>query len=411
MEAAGGSPAGLLRPLREHQFRLLWSGQAISSLGDPLFPFALAFLALDTGRGAAGVGVVFAARGLAGALATLVGGVLADRLPRRHLMIGADLMRAVLISVVALLPASSPGAVLAALVFLIGIGESVFRPAYSATLPATLPAGMLQLANSLTSVTLRTTSLLGPALAGLLVAVTGPRTALLVDAGTFLASIGTLLLMREPAQTGPSVQRRLWPAALEGVAAVVTRPWIAIMTAAAFVQVALSVAPWVVLLPVVSQQRLGGSASYAAILVAFGLGGVGGGLIAGRLRTRTPGTVACLCLTPYALALAALGAGLPLPVVAGVHLVAGAGLEVYNVLWVTALQRDVPNELLGRVFAIDQVGTLALTPLAYLATAPAAQAFGAAPILLVGAVATIASTWLPLLHGGVRRFSSVPSRS
>jgi len=407
LDAAGRATAGLLRPLREGQFRLLWSGQAISALGDPVFPFAIAFLALDTGRGAAGVGVVFAARATAGALVTLIGGVLADRLPRRYLMIGADLLRAVVITAIVLQPAGSPAAILAALVFLVGVGESLFRPAYSATLPATVPAELLQVANSLTSVTLRTTSLLGPALAGLLVALTGPRVALLVDAATFLASIGTLTLMRDPAPRGPSVRRSLWSSALEGLDAVRRRRWIALMVVAAFAQVALAVAPWVVLLPVVSQQRLGGSPSYATILVAFGLGGVGGAVAAGRVKTDAPGTVACLCLTPFALALAALAAGLPLPLVAAVHLLAGAGLEVYNVLWATALQRDVPNELLGRVFAIDQVGTLALTPLAYAATAPAAQAFGAAPVLLAGAVATLASTWLPLLDPGVRRFSSL----
>ena len=146
----------------------------------------------------------------------------------------------------------------------------------------------------------------------------------------------------------------------EGFAAIVARRWIGIEILAGAVQVALSLAPWLVLLPVLANLQLGGSASYAALLSAMAAGTVIGAIVGGRVRTGVPGVVACLALLPFTAALAGLWAGVPLPALVVLHLLAGIGTEVYGVLWVSSLQADVPSAVLGRVFSIDQLGAMAL---------------------------------------------------
>src|SRR5262245_27892521 len=79
--------------LRRKGFGLLWAGQTLSALGDPIFPFAMAFWAIDNDQGASGVAIIFAARGIAVAFTVVFGGVLADRLRRKNVMIAADLLR------------------------------------------------------------------------------------------------------------------------------------------------------------------------------------------------------------------------------------------------------------------------------------------------------------------------------
>ena len=143
-------------------FRLLWLGQAVSTVGDQIFPVAVTITVLNSGGGFTEVGLVLAARWLAVVLFALVGGVWADRLPRTLVMRGADVFRAAAVLGLAMLPTTPHVAVLMLLVFLVGGGEAFFRPAETALLPSILPPERLGAANALIVLSYRTASVVDP---------------------------------------------------------------------------------------------------------------------------------------------------------------------------------------------------------------------------------------------------------
>ena len=167
---------GRFGPLRERQFRLLWFARTGSAFGDSLIPVALIWaVSHDLGAGATGVGLVLASYWIGGAAVTLAGGVWADRLPRRAVMIGADLVRLGTQATTAVLLFAGTAHVwqLAMLQGIAGAAAGFFNPASKALIPQTVSAGRLQPANALISLSRSTTNVFGPALAGAIVAVAG----------------------------------------------------------------------------------------------------------------------------------------------------------------------------------------------------------------------------------------------
>ncbi|MFE9976659.1 MFS transporter [Streptomyces hirsutus] len=394
---------------RNRDFRALWIGQACSALGDPIFPFAIAFLALDRGENAIGVGSVLAARALATVCATLVGGVFADRFRRTRIMIVADVVRLTVILAIIAVAEQTPLFFLALLVFVVGLGEAAFRPAYSAVVPALVPPEDRQWANAMTTLARRGGGIAGPAIAAALVAATSPQVALVVDAATFVISIAFLMLVREPKMTGEegkAAPRRSFVADVrEGFAAVVRRRWLAIEICAGTIQVTAALAPWLVLLPVVANGRQFGTAVYAGLLVAMSAGAVLGALVGARISSTRPGVVASLALLPFTLALVGLAQHWPFVVLLILHFAAGVGTEIYGVLWMTAIQRSVPANILGRVFAIDQLGSMALLPVGMVAAGALADAGGARTVLMIAAAVNLVIAVGPLVFADVRVFA------
>ncbi len=384
-------------------FRLLWTGQAVSAVGDMVFPVAVAVFVLDSGGDVGDVGLVLAARFAALVLFALFGGVWADRLRRTHVMIGADLLRALAVLGLALVPGTPSVPVLALLTFVVGGGEAFFRPAYGALLPTILPAERLPAANSLSSTSQNFARVIGPGLGGLLVATAGPRTAFLVDAATFAASLLTLLRIGEPGHDAAS-RRPILREIGEGFGAVRDRPWIAAILVLAAVQLMLAVAPVTVLLPIVSRERLGGDSAYGLVLALGALGSLVGALVAGRWRPRRRGAVAVLSLVPLALEPIALGAPVTLGWVVGAFFLAGLGLGPFIVYWESALQVDVPRHLLARVVSVDWMSSFALLPLGLALAGPAVNAFGRGPVLGLAAAVCVLPSLLVLLVPGVPEF-------
>ncbi|HVQ93707.1 MAG TPA: MFS transporter, partial [Mycobacteriales bacterium] len=252
--------------------------------------------------------------------------------------------------------------------------------------------------------------------AGVLVAATSPLVALWVDTASFVASLVTLALLRSREEQ-PAVRPRL-PGIrhavrevgtdfVEGVRAVTGRPWVAASIAMATAIMTLSVAPAFVLLPLAAQDRLGGPTGYGLVLAGLGIGSLVGSVIGGRIRPRRPGVVATAGVLTITCSVSAL-ALLPLPGVVAAWAVAGVGVSIFQILWVTALQRDVPDEVLGRVLALDWLGTSGLMPLGYALAGPLALAVGAKPVLLAGALVVLIAAPLPLLVRGGTTFSSTP---
>jgi MFS family permease len=398
-ERLRGSVVGL------RDFRLLWVGQAVSAVGDQIFPVAVTITVLNSGGRVTQVGLVLAARWLAFVLLAPVGGVWADRLPRTLVMRAADAFRAVAVLGLAMLPAAPPLWVLALLVFLVGGGEAFFRPAETALLPSILPPERLRPANALITVSYRSAAVTGPGLGALVVvAAGGTRPAFVLNSLTFLVSLVTLTMLREPARVRVDAADRagMVREILDGVAEVRQRPWVAAVLGLAAVTLMLVIAPETVLLPVVGRQQFGTDAVYATSLALFAAGGIVGGVVALRWRPRRPGLVGAIGWLPFTLVLLVLAFPAAPWRFYVAYFVAGVGFEPFNVYWQTALQREIPADRLARVSSLDWMASLALLPVGMALTGPAVAAFGQGAVLAVAAVVNVAGTVLVLRVPGVK---------
>ena len=211
--------------LSSRQFALLWSGQAVSQIGDGVFTIALAIEAIDLTHSASGLAYILAARTLPAVLLVLVGGVVCDRLSRRIVMLAADVLRGVAVGAIAYLVATHQAAEwqLIVLSVIFGIGDAFFQPASNAIIPDIVEADLLVSASSLSMTSQQFgTSLVGPALGGVVVAAIGISGSFAFDAGTFVVSSGKvghwLSIVRSRLRSRPgyvvaSSAHRLGPAA------------------------------------------------------------------------------------------------------------------------------------------------------------------------------------------------------
>lgn len=392
-------------PLHVPAFRWLFAGQAISSVGDQLFPVAVAALVVTRGGTAGELGIVLAARFAALVLFALLGGVWADRLPRVRVLQAADVLRLVAALGLALAALGSMPSVwlLAPLVFMVGAGEAFFRPAYGALLPTVLPPGLLAAGNGLSAASRAVAEVAGPGLAGLVLIFASPGTLFALDAATFTISLATLLRVAEPPFT-PAARRRLRTEVGEGVAAVRQRPWIAAILAMASLQLLVAVAPTIVLLPLVVRDTGAAPSTYGLVLAVGAVGGLLGALLATRWGPAHRGQVGLMLLTAWAVLPLALLLEAPVAGLAVAWFVGTLGLGPFNVWWETALQQAVPRELLARVVSLDWLCSLALLPLGLALVGPVVAWTGRGPLLVAAIVVMLVTSLLPLLVPGVRDF-------
>jgi MFS family permease len=374
---------GALAVLREREFRLLYAGQTVSLLGDGILNVALAFAVLDLTGSVSDLGFVLAVSKVPVVLTILAGGVIADRLPRRAVMVVADLVRMGCLGATGLLLVSGDATLWELLVLQAGAGTAAgfFYPASTGLVPLTVPASMLQQANALRGLSESLGRIVGPAIAGILVVAAGSGWALTVDAVTFGVSATSLVLLRLPAHVPPLPQRFLLDLA-DGWREFRSRTWVWATVIFAGSLGNLFTAALPVLGPQIARQHLGGAGAWAAISAAQGVGGLFAGLIVLGVRVRRPLVAANigwgLLVVPNLL----LGLVAPWPIVAVGMLAGGAGLAVGQALWDTALQRHVPAEALSRVSSYDWFGSLVLNPVGFALVGPIAGAVGARATLI-----------------------------
>jgi MFS family permease len=382
-----------LRPLRHRDFRLLWTGLAVSLVGSGLWLVALAWQVIELGGGPTELSLVTALYSVGLLAFLLVGGVAADRLPQRLLMLASDVVRAVVLLVLGLLSVSGDLRIwhLAAGSLVIGAGEAFFFPSYTAILPRLLPEGELLAANGLEG-TLRPLAqqAAGPAIGGVAVAALSPGVAILAGALTYVVSAGCLLAMNVRPVKATSAPPAPGLAAVlidlrEGWRYVRTTSWLWATLLFALALVLFIVGPLEVLLPFAIRDNLGGGADeYGLALAAFGVGGAVGALAisSGKLPRRYL-TVMILMWGLGSLPFAALGVAGALWIVCLALFVVGATYSAAMVIWGTLLQRRVPEGLRGRVSSLDFFVSLALMPVSMAVAGPAGAAFGLTAVFLV----------------------------
>ena len=380
-----------LAPLRVPDFRRLVTGTAVSRFGNGLASVALAFAVLDLTGSITLLGLVVATRSIANVALVLLGGVLADRLPRGLLLTGS----AVLSGVTQLCTAGVVAARLD-LVWLIvllaavnGAASAVSQPLATALVRQTLPAEALQEGNALARMSGNVTSLLGTAVAGVLVAFAGSATAVAIDGVTFLLAAAAWARLRTAAPARGETTSFLQDLAL-GWHAFRTQRWLWSIVAAFTVSNCFYAGAVLVLGPVYADATIGRPA-WGLVQAALPAGFVLGGVVALRLRPRRPLVIAVICALPFPLVALALGVVPETWVLLAAFLVAGAGAEVFEVLWATTMQRRVPAELLARVSSYDLLGSFVAIPLGQLLAAPASAALGIRPsLVLAGAIGAAA---------------------
>lgn len=390
--------------LISRRFGYLWTGQLVSAIGDPLLPFALAVALLADGGSGTDLALVFGGRALALLISVAAGGLAADLLSPVPVMVAAEAVRITTVTLIALSLGDPRLPVLVALVVCFGIADGFFKPAYKAVVPAVVPEVAQQNANSKISAAQQTGKLLGPALAGIIVGTLGARVAVAVDAVSFAVSLA-LLVPLIGVTAAPRKSRNLLRESVAGLSLVARTTWLYATILVSLIQVAFCFSVWLVLLPIVLKVAESQFA-YSACLTCLGLGALLGALCSARLRGPRPGTAALLGLTPFAVVLLLLATAPPLWLLAAAHVAAGFGLEVYGVLWVTAVQREVPRHLLGRVFSIDMLGGLALAPLGIAAVPGLAGLVGNAGLAAAAGVAGLLIVVVPLMSDQVRRLGS-----
>ena len=376
---------GRFGPLTERPFRLLWLGRMGSSIGDSLIPVALAFAVLRIGGGATGLGIVLAAFTIGRASFVVVGGVWADRLPRRAVMITADLVRFSTQATTAALLIGHSAHVwqLAALQAVAGAAGGFFAPASTALVPQTVSGPRLQEANALLSLTQSATNIFGPAASGAIVAAAGPGWVFVIDAGSFVVSAGFLAALRVEAHVRPAAQR-FWRDLAEGWQEVRRHRWLT----AGFLGFALGnvgIGMYLVLGPLVAREHLGGAQAWGLILTSGAVGGVLGGFLVYRFRPRHPVAAAFAVWSVGAAPALALVPPLPVAAIMAASAVLSIVVIVGNTLWETALQQEVRPDRLARVGSIDWLLSLCLMPAGQALAGPLSGSLGVRATLLVAA--------------------------
>ena len=327
---------------------------------------------------------------------TLLGGVLADRVPQRHLLLTVALVQAGAVAVVAVLSLVGVLALwqLAAAALAVGLATGLYYPAYSAQLPALVPEGDLLAANGLEgAVRPVLQNAAGPAAAGFLVAALSPGAALAATAAvSLLAAAYLLALPVTPVRRGTTAGDSAPPGVLtdlrEGFSYMVRTPWLFATLLFASLMVLAFLGPLEVLVPFAIRDAGGGPTQHAYVLAAFGIGGAIGSLVVASLRL--PRRYLTVMLSLWGLgcvpmAVFGLTTSLWLMVAAGA--VIGATFEAGTVIWGTLLQRRVPPSLLGRVSSLDFFVSLSLMPLSMALAGPASGLIGSAATFLVAGLA------------------------
>jgi MFS family permease len=387
-----------LDPLSYRPFRLLAIGRVVDMLGTAIGPVALAFAVLDLTHSSTALGLVVASFSLANVVFLLLGGVVADRLPRNLVLLGscagAAAVETALTAVVAARIDSVP--LLAALAALGGALAAFAFPASSALLPSTVPEQIRQQATALARLGTNGALVVGSSLAGVIVGLAGPAWGLGIDAGSYVVAGGLYAAVHVPRVQGPGVSdgaaraagpaaEPIWRELVHGWRIFSSRRWLWVVVAAFGIINACWGGALGVLGPVIADETFG-RIWWGAISGALTLGLVFGGLIALRLRRRRLLGFGMACMFGQVLLLICLGAAPLVPVLLAGALVAGVALEQFGVAWDLSMQQHVPADSLARAYSYDMLGSLVATPLGEVLAGPLATHFGARATVLGAAV-------------------------
>ena len=395
----------LLVPLRHRDFRLLWTGQTVSSFGDNVQNVAMPFQLLALGATPLQLGIAVAIDTAASIAFLLVGGAIADRVPRRTLIIASDVLGGCVVGIVALLSATGQLRIehvyVAAVV--LGGADAFLRPAYTAIIADLVPGDVLRAGNAARLLGRSLARIAGPTVGGLAVAFGGPALAFGINALTFVFSFATLMLAT-PVRRIPASTTSLIRDIREGFGYVFSVRWIwTTITYFMLVNVAY-VGQSGVMTPLLVRDVLSGNAETFGVLIsAYGVGTIVASVVVAQLTIRRPGRLLFAFELLAAICVLAIGLVPILPAVVVFMALTGVGLASSTVIWEAMLQRHVPENLLGRVASIDLLGNSLINPIGPLAAAALVGSIGAAGAFAVAGAYAVAFASIGLVVSPVRR--------
>jgi predicted MFS family arabinose efflux permease len=394
----------------ERNFRYLFSARTISFFGTNLAPIAVAFAVLDLTGSATDVGIAFACWTLAQISTLLVGGVVADRLPRRLVMLSSDSANFAIRATMGLLLVTGHAQVwhLFVLQALGGAATAFYSPASTGLVPETVRPAVLQQANALMSIARYLAFPLGAAAGGAIVATIGSGYALLVDAGTYATSALLLSRIRLPGRPrtarAPNFVRELH----EGWQAFTEHTWVWLLTGWISLYFLITYAPFFVLGPYIAKNSLGGATAWAIIVTGEAIGSLTGGIVGIRLRPQRAMTSIGALFTMTAVQCVLLAAHAPALAIGAAAVLAGFAFSYGTVIWDTALQQAIEPGKLARVSAYNWMGAMVFLPAGYAIAGPIADVIGMSTSLWIAAVWIVVTTLIVISVRDVREFRLKP---
>ncbi|MEV0943553.1 MFS transporter [Micromonospora wenchangensis] len=382
----------MLAPLRHAAFRRLAAGRLVNMVGNAVAPVALAFAVLDLTGSVRDLGLVVGARSLMNVLFVLFGGVLADRVPRRLVLVGSNLLGALTQAAVAALVLTGTATIplLLALGAANGVVSALAQPAAAAATPQTVPAELIQSANAVIRLGMNAGMIGGTALGGLLVAAVGPGWGLAVDAVTFAVAAVAFAGVRVPAARGAAARTGVVADLREGWTEFAARTWVWVVVLGFMVLNAALAGGVSVLGPAVADATIGRSA-WGLVLAAQTVGMVVGGIVALRLRVRRLLLLGVVCMVAESLLLLGLALTPTLVALLAAAVAVGIAVEQFAVAWETSIAQHVPADRLARVYSYDMLGSFVAIPLGQVAVGPAAAVIGTRDTLLILAALVVLS--------------------
>ncbi|MFI8965921.1 MFS transporter [Streptomyces sp. NPDC053493] len=388
-------------------YLLLTAAAIVTNLGTHGALIAAAFAVIQSGGDGGDVGLVAMARTLPLVLFLLVGGAIADRVPRHRVMVASNALNCVSQAVFAVLVLTGEARLwhMMLLTALCGTGQAFFNPAAEGMLMSSVEGEQVSRAFALFRMAMHGAGIGGAALGGALIAAVGPGWVLAVDAAAFAVAgaLRAFLDVRHIAARAPG--GGLLADLREGWDEFVGRSWLWSIVAQFSIVVALVGAAESVYGPLVARDELGGARPWGLALAAFGVGTLSGAVLMARWKPRRLLLVGTLCVFPIALPSAALAVPLDVAGLSTAMFVSGVAIEVFGVSWMTALHQEIPEEKLSRVSAYDWFGSTAMLPLSTALAGPAESVFGRSNALWGSAALIVVVTALVLLVPDVRNLT------
>ena len=384
-------------------YRLFWFSNAIFVLGASAFPIALAVTILDAGGSATTLGLILGARILASVVFAPIAGVWVDRLPRKQVMITADLFRAaVVFSMVFVSAPTLPSYILGLAVLLVGIGDAFGASAAGAIMPSLVPEDKLPAANVARNIVVRTSTIIGPGIGGVSIFLIGGRLTFLFTALAFALGTYFLSKIQEDINGDKKPQESFLVELREGLRTVRDIPWIGAMILMVSFQLMAVIAAEEVLLPIITRREFNSNTPFAIATSAFSIGAIVSAILCVKIRVKHQGYVSIFMWAFVIMAPLSLAYPISETFVVVAFLLAGFSVGPWEAWWSSAVQREVPAHLQGRVFSIDHMGSTGLMPIGMALVGPAVALFGERELLIGASIFHLIACFAILRVPGVK---------
>lgn len=385
-------------------FRKVWFVGLIAAIGDQIFPICATILLINQGEGATGISILMSVRAIAFISIAPIGGVWVDRLPKNKVIVFGAIVRAMLCVGVFMLGDEASLISLAFFVLIMGVTEGFSGPAGRAILPNLLDHELLQTANALGAMTGRIASISGPGIAALIAAIIEPRYGFLLTAAGFLFAAFHLLDL--PRATSNQERQSFVSEIRGGLTYIKQTRWMLVTMVILALQVSILFGAEMVLLPVITNDVFETTKIYPIAIASLSAGSLVSAYFAARINVENRGRISFLSWIFLSALLIGLIFPINVPFLLTCYFIGGIATQPMGVFWATALQREVPVELRGRVMSLDSTLTSALVPFGMMLAGPMSEAVGERTYLASSLILFLILSVIALITPGVARFSS-----